>query len=658
MSELRTIINDKQVDVNKLFPYKYAWAKEYLDNESANHWVPEEIPLQKDLEQWKAGKLTDNEQLMFLRNLGFFASAESLVSNNLVLSIFKFVTDPMCRGFLIRQAYTELIHTLTFSYITDTLDIDSDYVFNMYNEIPSIKAKADFEMKYTEMVLKPDFNTDTNKGIRDFLTNLIAYYICLEGILFYSGFAMNLSLKNRNLMPGVGSLYELIMRDECYSVDTEVLTTHGWKYVNQITTEDTILTYNKDSKKTEWQKPIKTSKHHELYLWHFENNYLDQFVSNRHRMCYYRKLKDGSENFKVKVAADTNPNDDHFFINSAPVDYNGEYFITAFEKFLIAFQADGSFGERVNHNGKRTGLYNYDFGLKKIKKIHELSNIFNELKIIYPNIVLKEFKIRNDGLRRFQLQIPKEVVVLKTFEWMKINRYSFDKCKKIVEYITFWDGHKRSENNVIYCSTNKICIDKAQAIATLAGYKTKIIKNVDNRKGSYKDYYRLSIIKNINYTKGGCITKDKVSYNDNVYAIQVPNSFIVTRREDKVSITGNCQHLGFGIDLINTIVDENKHIWSESFQQSIYNMVDESVKLEIAYAKDTLPIGIVGLNANMFETYIKYIADRRLERINLKKQYFTNNPFPWLSEVMDLDREKNFFETKATEYQSSASLKW
>jgi len=333
MSELRTIINDKQVDVNKLFPYKYAWAKEYLDNESANHWVPEEIPLQKDLEQWKAGKLTDNEQLMFLRNLGFFASAESLVSNNLVLSIFKFVTDPMCRGFLIRQAYTELIHTLTFSYITDTLDIDSDYVFNMYNEIPSIKAKADFEMKYTEMVLKPDFNTDTNKGIRDFLTNLIAYYICLEGILFYSGFAMNLSLKNRNLMPGVGSLYELIMRDEV-------------------------------------------------------------------------------------------------------------------------------------------------------------------------------------------------------------------------------------------------------------------------------------------------------------------------------------QHLGFGIDLINTIVDENKHIWSESFQQSIYNMVDESVKLEIAYAKDTLPIGIVGLNANMFETYIKYIADRRLERINLKKQYFTNNPFPWLSEVMDLDREKNFFETKATEYQSSASLKW
>ena len=117
-------------------------------------------------------------------------------------------------------------------------------------------------------------------------------------------------------------------------------------------------------------------------------------------------------------------------------------------------------------------------------------------------------------------------------------------------------------------------------------------------------------------------------------------------------------HLNFGIDLINTIKEENKDLWTAEFQDYIVSRVKEAVVLEVEYAKNCLPKGILGLTAKMFEDYVGFIADRRLERIGLKPMYFTPNPFPWMSEVIDLGKEKNFFETRVTEYQSAGSLSW
>ena len=117
-------------------------------------------------------------------------------------------------------------------------------------------------------------------------------------------------------------------------------------------------------------------------------------------------------------------------------------------------------------------------------------------------------------------------------------------------------------------------------------------------------------------------------------------------------------HLNFGIDLINGIKEENKDLWSAEFQKHIIDLIKQAVELEILYAKDCLPNGILGLTASMFREYVQYIADRRLERIGLKAQYGSKNPFPWMSETIDLGKEKNFFETRVTEYQSSATLKW
>jgi ribonucleoside-diphosphate reductase beta chain len=331
--EDKRLINCAAVDVNQLMPLKYKWAWEHYLNGCANNWMPTEVPMQRDIELWKSDQLSAAERQVIMRNLGFFSTAESLVGNNIVLAIFKHITNAEARQYLLRQAFEEAIHTHTFHYIVESLNLDQREVFNMYHEVNSINEKDMFEMQLTQDIMKADFTTETFEGKQKFVENLIGFYVIMEGIFFYSGFVMILSFLRRNMMTGIGEQFQYIMRDE------------------------TI-------------------------------------------------------------------------------------------------------------------------------------------------------------------------------------------------------------------------------------------------------------------------------------------------------------HLNFGVDLINTIKHENPEIWTEEFQEHIHGLIDMAVNLEILYAQDCLPNGILGLNSDMFREYVQHIADRRLERIGLQAQYHTGNPFPWMSEAIDLQKEKNFFETRVTEYQSAGSLTW
>ncbi len=329
----KRLINCHQVDVNQLMPLKYHWAWEHYLNGCANHWMPNEVPMGRDIELWRSGDLSSAERLVILRNLGFFATAESLVGNNLVLAIFKHVTNAECRQYLLRQAFEEAVHTHAFLYIVESLGLDEREVFNMYREVPAIARKDAFEMHLTAALLDPSFSTATQAGAQRFLENLVGYYLIMEGIFFYTGFVMILSFHRQNRMTGIGEQFQYILRDESV-------------------------------------------------------------------------------------------------------------------------------------------------------------------------------------------------------------------------------------------------------------------------------------------------------------------------------------HLNFGIDLINGIKAENPELWTPAFQQHLIALVREAVELEVAYARDCLPQGILGLNSDLFRYYVQHIADRRLERIGLPAQYGSPNPFPWMSETIDLTKEKNFFETRVTEYQSAATLRW
>lgn len=332
-ADVKRLINCTTVDVNQLMPLKYEWAWEHYLNGCANHWMPNEVPMGADIATWKGNSLTEDERLVILRNLGFFATAESLVANNLTLAIFRHVTNAECRQYLLRQAFEEAIHTHTFHYIVESLGLDEHEVFGMYREIPAIAAKDELEMELTADLLRSDFTTATFAGAQRFLENLVGYYVIMEGIFFYAGFAMILSFHRQNRMKGIGEQFQYILRDETV-------------------------------------------------------------------------------------------------------------------------------------------------------------------------------------------------------------------------------------------------------------------------------------------------------------------------------------HLNFGIDLINGIASENPELWTAEFRERLVERIRAAVELEVAYAEDCLPRGVMGLNADLFRDYVQYIADRRLERIGLPRQYRSRNPFPWMSETIDLGKEKNFFESRVTEYRKGASLVW
>jgi len=329
-----SIINNSTVDPNKILPMRYMWARQHYRDGVANNWTPEEVSMQKDVEQWKSPTFfSRTERRMILWNLGFFSTAESLTANNLVLAVYRHVTNPECRQYLLRQAYEESVHTDTFIYCCDTLGLDPEEIYTMYNTVESIKAKDDFVVDLTKHILDPNFSTEGEENVQKFIHNLIGYYVIMEGIFFYAGFAMMLSLRRQNKLIGVGEQFEYIMRDESI-------------------------------------------------------------------------------------------------------------------------------------------------------------------------------------------------------------------------------------------------------------------------------------------------------------------------------------HLAFGCDLINTVKAEYPSVWTPAFQEEIVGLIDKSVELETAYARDACPEGVLGINSEKFCQYVRHIADRRLERIHLPKLYKDENPFPWMAQSTDLSKEKNFFETRVTEYQTGGSLSW
>lgn len=205
MSKQKGIINNSQIDPNKILPMTYLWAREHYKNGIANNWTPEEISMQTDIEQWRSKTaITEKERRLILWNLGFFATAESLTANNLVLAVYQHVTNPECRQYLLRQAYEEAVHTDTFIYCCDSLGLDPDEIYNMYNTIPSIAEKDSFVIELTKSIFEPGFTTEGVENTQKFLHDLIGFYVIMEGIFFYAGFAMMLALKRNGKMIGIG----------------------------------------------------------------------------------------------------------------------------------------------------------------------------------------------------------------------------------------------------------------------------------------------------------------------------------------------------------------------------------------------------------------------------------------------------------------------
>ncbi len=240
-SSSRVQVDDKSMincraDLNQLVPVRYEWAwKKYLDA-CANHWMPQEINMTADTVLWKSKDgLSDEERRVVKRSLGFFSTADSLVANNLVLAVYRHITNPECRQYLLRQSFEEAIHTHAYQYCIESLGMDEGEMFNMYREIPTVARKAEWVLQYTRELCDENFHTGTEENDRELLRNLVAFYVVLEGIFFYCGFAQILSMGRRNKMTGVAEQFQYILRDESMHLN------FGIDVINQIKQENPHL---------------------------------------------------------------------------------------------------------------------------------------------------------------------------------------------------------------------------------------------------------------------------------------------------------------------------------------------------------------------------------------------------------------------------------
>ena len=240
-SEARVNVADKRIingktDVNQLVPFKYKWAWEKYLAGCANHWMPQEVNMSRDIALWKdPNGLSDDERRIVKRNLGFFVTADSLAANNIVLGTYRHITAPECRQFLLRQAFEEAIHTHAYQYIVESLGLDESEIFNAYHEVKSIRDKDEFLIPFIQTLTDPAFTTGTLEADQKLLKSLIVFACIMEGLFFYVGFTQILALGRQNKMTGAAEQYQYILRDESMHCN------FGIDLINQIKLEEPQL---------------------------------------------------------------------------------------------------------------------------------------------------------------------------------------------------------------------------------------------------------------------------------------------------------------------------------------------------------------------------------------------------------------------------------
>jgi ribonucleoside-diphosphate reductase beta chain len=195
-----------------LKPVRYRWAMDLYDQAVANTWFPNEIQLGEDIADFK--KMTDEERHAITFLMSYFNPSELLVNKALAFGVYPYINAPEAHLYLAKQMWEEANHCMSFEYVLETFPIDRDEAYNSHVEVPSMSRKEEFEVKFIRRMTEDTLDINTIEGKQDFVRNLVAYNVILEGIWFYSGFMVALSFRQRNLLRNFGSLVDWIVRDE------------------------------------------------------------------------------------------------------------------------------------------------------------------------------------------------------------------------------------------------------------------------------------------------------------------------------------------------------------------------------------------------------------------------------------------------------------
>ncbi|UPK75645.1 ribonucleotide-diphosphate reductase subunit beta [Nocardioidaceae bacterium SCSIO 66511] len=195
-----------------LKPVTYEWAYDLYNQAVANTWFPNEVQLGEDLGDFATMNDEERHALTFL--MSYFNPNELLVNKALAFGVYPYVNSAECHLYLAKQMWEEANHCMAFEYVLETFPIDREQAYESHLSVPSMAAKEEFEIRFIKRMTEQTLDITTTEGKRDFVRNLVAYNVILEGIWFYSGFMVALSFRQRNLLRNFGSLIEWIVRDE------------------------------------------------------------------------------------------------------------------------------------------------------------------------------------------------------------------------------------------------------------------------------------------------------------------------------------------------------------------------------------------------------------------------------------------------------------
>ena len=195
-----------------LHPIRYQWAYDLYNQAVRNTWFPHEIALKEDLDDWS--KMTEDEKHAVKFLMAFFNPAELIVNRSIALGIYPYLKSPECHLYLAKQMWEEANHCVAFEYVLQTFPFDREKVFSIHLEVQSMKAKEDYINKYMRRMTENTLDVSTLEGKKDFIRNLVATNIVMEGVWFYSGFMVALSFRQRNQLRNLGSMINWVLRDE------------------------------------------------------------------------------------------------------------------------------------------------------------------------------------------------------------------------------------------------------------------------------------------------------------------------------------------------------------------------------------------------------------------------------------------------------------
>jgi ribonucleoside-diphosphate reductase beta chain len=217
-------------DMN-LHPIKYQWAYDLYNKAVRNTWFPHEIALKEDLEDWT--KMTDDERHAVSFLMAFFNPAELIVNRSIALGIYPYLKSPECHLYLAKQMWEEANHCVSFEYVLETFPFDKEKIFSLHLDVPSMQAKEEYVMKYMKRMTEDTLDITTTEGKKDFIRNLVATNIVMEGIWFYSGFMVALSFRQRNQLRNFGSMINWVLRDESLHLQFGINLIHNILEENQ-----------------------------------------------------------------------------------------------------------------------------------------------------------------------------------------------------------------------------------------------------------------------------------------------------------------------------------------------------------------------------------------------------------------------------------------